>query len=392
MKILLVHNEYGRFSGEEAVFYAVEGLLRSGGHEIHTFVRSSASLPPGWRGKAKAFVSGIWSRAARRDMAAVLDEFQPEVVQIQNLFPLISPSVIGEIKRRGIPLVMACHNYRLFCPTGLMLRDGRPCSKCATGGVSSCIRHNCEGDLPRSIGYAVRNHVALRELLGAVDVFTVLSAFQRDRFVDWGIDAGRIAVVPNFIDEQAAHGGNERQAGGDEEMAYVGYAGRVSPEKGVDVLLKAALRLPEIPFRIAGHASRMPDLAGGPHVKFTGEIPSAGMAGFYRGARLTVAPSIWFEGMPMVVVEAMLAGRPVVASSIGGLTDMIVHGITGLLVPPGNDEALADAIATLWQDFDRCVRMGNAAREHVRREFNRERYYERLMSAYGQALRNFRTG
>ncbi len=380
----MVHNEYGGFSGEEAVFHSVVALLRERGHEVRTFVRRSADLGEGLAGKVRGFVSGIWSSTARREFADELDAFRPEVVQVQNLFPLISASVLPEIRRRGVPLVMTCHNYRLFCPTGLMLRHGRPCTKCSGGAERWCVLHDCEQSLPKSFGYAWRNHVARAHLMAGVDVFQVLSTFQRDRFVEWGVDPGRIAVVPNFIAFAPA-----TDAGGRDPGRHVGYVGRVSPEKGVDVLVEAARSLSSIPFVVVGSADRMPRLSktAPANVSFVGELPRDRVAEFYAQARLTVAPSVWFEGMPMVVAEAMLSERPVVASRIGGLMDMIEDGISGSLVAPGDPRALAGAIHDLWTDPERAKRMGRAARASILEKCDRDLYYDRTMASFDKARR-----
>lgn len=379
----MVHNEYGGFSGEEAVFYSAAALLRERGEEVTLFVRKSAELGEGLRGQARGFFSGIWSRTARRDFARALDEARPDVVQVQNLYPLISPSILAEIRTRGAPLVFTCHNYRLFCPTGLMLREDRPCTRCAGGEERWCVWHNCEGSLPKSLGYALRNHVARPRLLDFVDVFQVLSTFQRDRFMEWGIEPRRISIVPNFVDTAAY----PEPVTSPSDGGYAAFAGRASPEKGVQVLLEAARRLPEVPFRIAGNASRMPGVKGKApaNVRFVGELARDEIGAFYAGARFTVAPSLWFEGMPMVVVEAMLSGRPVVASRIGGLIDLIEHGVTGLLVEPGDAEALAGAIDELWRDPSRAARLGWAARATTLERCDPARYYQRTMETFAQA-------
>jgi glycosyltransferase involved in cell wall biosynthesis len=233
----------------------------------------------------------------------------------------------------------------------------------------------------RSVGYALRNHVAKARLMKLVDRFTVLTRFQRDRFVEWGIAPDRIEVVPNFIEERDPP--STSSVTSEEGVGEcVGFAGRLSPEKGVETLLRAAAAAPGVPVRIAGHAARMGALRAPQNVEFLGELAPEHMGAFYRKCRFTVAPSIWFEGMPMVVVEAMLAGRPVLASRIGGLADLIEHGRTGFLVEPGDATGLAEGLRRLWEDPALCVRMGLAARERVIGEFGRDVYYARMLKVY----------
>ena len=121
MKILYIHNEYAKPSGEEHAANEIVSLLREHGHEVSCFTRTSAEIAASTYGKVKALVAGIYNPFSPEKLDKVLEEYQPDLVQVQNLYPLISPSIFWTIKKRGIPIVMRCHNYRLFCPSGLSL-------------------------------------------------------------------------------------------------------------------------------------------------------------------------------------------------------------------------------------------------------------------------------
>jgi glycosyltransferase involved in cell wall biosynthesis len=384
VRILLVHNEYGKYSGEEAAFYGLVELLERHGHDVGTFVRRSADLPTGLRGSIRGFVSGIWSPRAERELSSVVEAFRPDLVQVQNLFPLLSASVVAGVARQRIPLVMWCQNYRLFCPTGLMLRNGQPCSACATGGEICCVVHNCEGSWPRSLGYAARGAIARPLLVRHVSRFIVLSQFQKDRFIDWGIGTDRICVIPNFVASSPDDRTDRNPGVGD----YVAYVGRVSPEKGIKQLLAAARACPEIPFRVAGHTAGMPDVERNApeNVVFVGELQRQQVAGFLGNARFSVVPSVWYETFGIVVIEAMLQGRPVIASRIGALSNIVDDGITGLHVAPGDAADLIEKVRTLWNQPDRCLTLGIAAREKALREYTSERVLDRFMKCYEGAL------
>jgi hypothetical protein len=130
MRVGLIHNEYGVFSGEEAMFYQIADLLRSRGHNVSIFCKSSNTINDSWIGKCNAFFSGIYRGTSRREIRQMIQAFRPDIIQVQNLYPLISPSVLLEIREHGIPIVMRCANYRLVCPNGLFLREGKVCQKC----------------------------------------------------------------------------------------------------------------------------------------------------------------------------------------------------------------------------------------------------------------------
>lgn len=362
---------------------ATARLLRERGHEVVEFVRSSAEIEHMRLGKARAFFSGVYSWLARRRMRNVLGETRPDIVHVHNVYPLISPSVLVECRRAGMPVVMTVHNYRLVCPNGLHLSRGEVCERCLGGREYWCVLRNCEGSLPKSIGYALRNWVARkrRAFLDNVTMYAALTEFQRQRLIAEGFPAERIAVIPNMA------GGDGHAAGG-AAGDYVAYAGRISPEKGVTHLLSAARRLSDIAFKAAGGYDRMPHLPGEApaNFEFLGHLGTERLNGFYSQARMLVLPSTWFEGFPMTIAEATVRGKPVVCSRIGGLPEIVDDGATGLLFEPGNAADLAEKIRYLWDRRDLCRRMGEAGREKALREYSPEKYYERLMAVYQRAI------
>ena len=215
-----------------------------------------------------------------------------------------------------------------------------------------------------------------------VTMYAVLTEFQRRRLIEAGYPAERIAVVPNAV---ASDGGGENGPLG----SYVGFVGRVSPEKNIPALLFAAGRLPEIPFKIAGSLDRMPVVArrGPPQCRMAGASGSRKLDEFYRQARCIVLPSTCFEGFPTVLAEAMLHGKPVICSRIGGLPEIVDEGVTGLVVEPGDREGLTAKIGFAWDHPELCAEWGGAGRAKSQREYSPAKYYERLMAVYAAALR-----
>jgi len=384
MKILLVHNDYGVFSGEEAVFEAMASLLERRGHTVRWFRRSSKEIPHMRFGRVRAFFSGIYNSGAAKAMRGVLAEYRPDIVHVQNVYPLISPSVLSVCRRARAPVVMTLQNYRLVCPSGLHQRNGRVCEKCCGGREYWCLLCNCEESLPKSVGYALRNWIARRFGLFRrnVTLYVCLTEFQKGRLVAEGFAPQRLMVVPNMTDATDDVGAPVAA------RPYVGYAGRVSPEKGIHLLLEAARRNPEIPFRVAGAYDRMPGVVrqAPPNLSFLGPLEHQAMDEFYRASRMTVLCSTWFEGLPMVLIEAMMRGTPVVAPRIGGIPEVVDDGGTGVLFEPGNVDDLSDKVRHLWNHPDVCQQMGNAARKKAIDQYSPEPYYRRLMEVYQRAV------
>jgi len=383
MRVCLVHNEYGGFSGEEAVIRDIGELLKDRGHQVLAFKRSSAEIPDMHLGKLRAFFSGIYSLSSRRRMRRLLACERPDVVQVQNVFPFISASVLPECTKAGVPVVMDLPNYRLICPSGLHMRHGSVCEKCMGGREYWCVLHNCEGSLPKSIGYAARNYVARKRRLfkDNVTFYYAVTDFQRQRFLASGFPAHRISVIPNMV--QPVRLPDAVPLG-----QCVAYAGRISPEKGIDTLIAAARQLPGIQFRAAGSLDGMPSVASEApqNVEFVGHLGRDKLHDFYASARMLLLPSRCLETFGIVVAEAMMRAKPVICSRIGGLPEVVDDGVTGLLFEPGNAEELAEKIRYLWERPELCRAMGQAGRQKALTEYSPEKYYERLMAVYHKAI------
>jgi glycosyltransferase involved in cell wall biosynthesis len=169
---------------------------------------------------------------------------------------------------------------------------------------------------------------------------------------------------------------------------YIGYAGRISPEKGVPVFLGAARNCENIPFKLAGDYQRIPNIpqTATENVEFLGNLGKEKLFEFYKNCRMLVMPSLWYEGFPGVILEAMAHGRPVVCSRIGGLPEIVEDGKTGLLFEPGNPDDLVEKIQYLWERPEISIQMGNEGRKKVLKEYSQEKYYSRLMKVYEKAI------
>ena len=325
-----------------------------------------------------------WSKVEIRKL---IKEHRPNVAHVHNVFPWISPSILPECRRAGVPVVMTVHNYRLVCPNGLHMPKGRHdiCEKCCGGREYWCVLRNCEQSTFKSLGYALRTFTARR--LGFftknVTLFACLTEFQRRRLVAERYPADRMTVIPNTYTADACTAENCRANG-----SFVGYVGRISQEKGMQLLLDAARRLPEISFKLAGNYDSMPELLdeAPTNVTFLGNVTQKALGEFYHQCRILLLCSTCFEGFPMTIVEAMAHAKPVIASRIGGIPEIVDDGETGLLFEPGNAELLTQRIQYLWDRPELCRKMGQAGREKAIREYSPEKHYERLMAVYRKAI------
>lgn len=368
MKILIVHNDYGKYSGEEAVVDKMATMLSEAGWEVAQLRRSTAGARESLTGKVRGFVNGISCPAGVRAMREALKRERPDVVNVHNLYPFISPAALRECKKAGVPVVMTIHNFRLMCPTGLFMRDGRPCELCLQAGNEwGCVRYNCEQSLLKSIGYAARNAVARirRHYIDCVDVFACITDFQRRKLIDAGFPAGKLVVIPNSVEIKE----DKYSTSGD----YVGYCGRVSYEKGGDLFVELARRNPSIKFKMAGEV-RDTTLVGKipSNLEMLGYVSGDQLADFYRNARFIVMPSRCYEGFPMAILEAANYHKPVIGPDHGGFTEIIGHGsaAVGRLFPPGDIDALEKEIGNLWKSSAETKQLGEEAHLKLSREYS----------------------
>lgn len=356
MKVLLVHNDYGKYSGEEAVVDKMAAMLPAIGYEVAQLRMTTADARESLMGKIRGFVSGIYCPGGVKAMREAIRRESPDVVNVHNLYPFISPAALKECRKAGVPVVMTVHNFRIMCPTGLFMRDNRPCEMCLERGNEwGCVKYNCEHSRLKSIGYAARNAVARigRYYRDYVDMFACITDFQRRKLIQAGFSPEKIVVIPNSMDVPpltVCEAGN-----------YVAYSGRISREKGVDMIIEAARRHPDIPFKLAG-AVRDTDLVADlpSNVELAGYLSGEKLRDFYANARFFVMASRWYEGFPMTILEAARFAKPMVAPDHGGFTEIIGRGedAIGMLFAPGNIDSFDEMVASLWGDLIKTQLLG----------------------------------
>lgn len=364
MKVLLVHNDYGKYSGEEAVVDKMAGMLPAIGYEVAQLRMTTADARESLMGKIRGFVSGIYCPGGVKAMREAIRRESPDVVNVHNLYPFISPAALKECRKAGVPVVMTVHNFRIMCPTGLFMRDNRPCEMCLERGNEwGCVKYNCEHSRLKSIGYAARNAVARRGKYyrDCVDMFACITGFQRRKLIQAGFPPEKIVVIPNSMDVPPLI---DCEAGN-----YVAYSGRISREKGVDMIIEAARRHPDIPFKLAG-AVRDTDLVADlpSNVELAGYLSGEKLRDFYANARFFVMASRWYEGFPMTILEAARFAKPMVAPDHGGFTEIIGRGedAIGMLFAPGNIDSFDEMVVSLWGDLIKTQLLG--AKSYVKLE------------------------
>lgn len=381
MRILVVHNFYEWRGGEDAVVEAEIALLEQHGHEVRLYARHANEL----RGLGRLALARnvMWSSRSAREIDAILDGFPADVVHVHNTVPLVSPSVFSAATRRGVPVVQTLHNFRLACLAGTLMRDGAPCEACIGHSPLQGVMHGCyRGSRLQSAGLATS--LVAHRLLGThhrhVARFIALTEAARETLVRAGLPADRTVVKPNAADVPAPSAASDAiRAGGL-------YVGRLSTEKGVEVLVRALERLEGARIDVVGEGPLGRAIETNARLRMRGRLAPADVFAAMRRSAFLVVPSICAEGFPRVVAEAFGSGLPIIASRIGGLAEIIEHERTGLLVPPGDPDALADAIARARARPAEMRAFGARARAVWERLYSPARNHEQLMEIYRGVL------
>ena len=379
MKILILHNAYQQRGGEDSVVEAESALLQSAGHEVRVEIVNNDEID-GASAKAKAFLRSSYDPGRARWTADLVRATQADVVHVHNFFPLLTPGVHAGAAKEGAAVVQTLHNYRLLCAAATFLRDGEVCEKCLSGSKAWAVVHKCYRDsATASLAVARMQWRAERDQTWRRHVhrFIALTQFAADKFIAGGLPAERLVVKPNST-PPSAPATSVRRAGGL-------FVGRLSREKGVGLLMEAWKNIPETPLTVIGDGPlrAMLEKAAPPNVRFLGGLAPSAVRAHMASAAFLVIPSLWYEGLPMTLLEAYASGLPVIASRIGSLEEAVTDGSTGRLFPPGNSDALAFVVRSLNQTV--LEKMSRAALNEYERRYTPNQNLRVLEEIYEQA-------
>ena len=381
MKILIVHNNYGKYSGEEAVVDKMATMLQSHKHTVCFYRLTTEGARDKISDKIKGFTAGIYSHTGVKGIKKILRKEKPDIINVHNLYPFISPAALFECKKAGIPVVMTVHNFRLICPTGLFMRNGKPCEQCLDRKNEwSCIKYNCEHSIFKSIGYTLRNVYArwTKAYLRNVDMFACITEFQKKKLIEAGYDKNKITVIPNSIDAPCSYTPTSGE--------YIAYIGRLSYEKGYDLLVEVARKHPEIKFCFAGAQREKNNTEIPKNVEFKGYLQKKELSKFIQESRFIVIPSRCYEGFPMAILEAACHGKPAIAPNHGGFTEIIGQGenAIGKLFEPSNTDDLDKQIAELWNNQTLTEELGEKAFKKLKKHYDSEVVYKQWETLFSK--------
>lgn len=389
MKVLLAHNYYRSSapSGEDAVFRNERTLLERNGIDIISFERFNDDIDDSTVAKRiRLALNYAWSAETYREISALIRRTRPDLAHFHNIFPLISPSAYAACRDAGVPVVQTLHNFRFVCPGAMLLRNGRPCEDCLSRGLLPALLHRCYRDsfaATLSQVWTIASNRRRGTYRNLVDHYIALTGFAAERLVAGGLPAKRMSVKPNFLPDPPSAGTGED--------GYAVYVGRLAGEKGIRTLLSAWRAFPGFPLKMAGDGPLRGELAEiigreGLNVELLGMRNRAELIDMVGRAEMQIVPSECYEGFPLVILEALACGTPVVASRIGSLDEIVEDGITGVKFAPGEPAALADKVGGLLACRQRLGLMRRRSRALFENNYTAEINFTTIMEIYRRVL------
>ena len=388
MKILLANKFYYRRGGDCIYMLNLEQLLKAHGHEVAVFAMDyPENLDTPWKkyfpqnmSTLMAFTRPFGSNEVKAKFKKLLDDFQPDVVHLNNIHTQLSPVIAKKAHERGCKVVWTLHDTKLVCPCYTCMRDGKWCTECFAD-KKAVIRHRCmPGGLPGAVvGYLEALKWNKEVLQKYVDCFLPPSQFMMDTCVEGGYSPEKFKVLCNFIDVTKVP---EPTHISEQKEDYYVYLGRVNEVKGVRTLCQAAAQLDK-KLIVIGDGDLREELRtkseeSGANIEFKGLMQWEEFMPILRKARMMVLPAEWSENNPLTVIEAQSLGTPVLGACIGGIPELIEEGVSGMTFSSGDVEDLKDKIQKM---FNHHFDYESIAKNAIER-YSSEAYYEKLMKIY----------
>ncbi len=403
MKILQVNKYHYPRGGADRYYLDLGKRLEEAGHSVAYFaMKHPNNLATVWD---KYFVSRVsynekkwqyawkipgrtlYSLEAKKNFSKLLNDFQPDIIHIHNIYHQISPSILDAATEAGIPVVMHLHDYKLVCPNHALFIHNKVCQKCVSGNYWPCIQNRCiKNSLAASCLAASEmylHHHLLHIYEKNIKTYISPSLFLKNLLVSVNWPENKIAVVNNAFRTDLSPLTMPREN-------YFLYYGRLSSEKGIDLAIKAVTKNSNLKLKIVGSGPEKEKLQllaseaiEKKQIEFISWCEGEELAKLITQAQAILIPSRWLENFPLTALESLSLGTPVIASEIGGLPE-IINATNGYLVKPEDVESLEAAMNNLLnrQDkFDREQIINSSLR------FSPELNLEAVLNIYRKILK-----
>lgn len=337
---------------------------------------------------ARKALNFIYSFPARKNIECLIERYEPDVAHIHNIYHHISSSIIHSLRKKGIPIVMTVHDYKLICPNYTLFMNNKVCERCKKYNYYNAIIYKCiKNSTLASILACFEMYFCktLKIYENNIDLFIAPSKFIQNKLVDFGIDRERIFYLPYAINLNHFRANFE-------PGEYILYFGNIHFRKGVHQLLTVGKQFKHIPIKIIGEGPYKEALQqfiskySLSNVELLGYRPIEELITFISRALLVIVPSLWYEVMGLSIYEAFASGKCVVASNIGAIPEIVKDDVNGVLFNPLDEQELLEKIEYLLNNPLKIKELGKNAFEMINEYNNPINHYQTLLSIYYNLL------
>lgn len=383
MKILLIHNNYQFRGGEDSVFDQEYSLLKVN-NNVEKLVFQNEK---GWKG-ILSFLLSIWNIFTAAKIKKKIKSFQPDIIHLHNWHYAIGPLSIRVIKKNKIPLVTTLHNFRLICPSSMLLYKGEIYTKSINVNFPwEAVKKKVYRDSMIQtfwLAFIIWFHKKINTW-DKTDKYIVLTEFAKQIFINshLKIQSDKFIIKPNFFDLEITP---EK----DTSDTFL-FIGRLSEEKGIKLLLDAFENSKYI-INIAGDGPLKEMVINASihyeNINYLGTLSKQLIIKELKKSTALICPSICYEGMPMNIIEAFSCRTPVIASNLGAMRFMVEHKKNGLLFEAGNTKDLISKIEK-WHnksEDEKSTYSDNAYKSYLM-NYTAEENEKLLMNIYQETIK-----
>ncbi|URZ03541.1 glycosyltransferase family 4 protein [Clostridium felsineum] len=386
MKILIIHNTYKNYGGEDKAVDDLIKLLKDKNIEVYVYKKNNIDIDQYDKlNKIKLIKNSFCSNETIKELKLIIQTFKPDIAHIHNIYPLISPSVYKVLHDNKIKIVQTVHNYRFLCPNGLFYRSGEICTKCLEkNNFMSCIRYKCyRNSFLQSLWYSlILKNGYKKGYFNKIDKFIVFNSISKKNMIRKGFEENDIEIIPNYTYGQSKD--NLR----DTKKNYIIFVGRLSQEKGIETLLEAMKNLKNVELKILGDGILKEEIKNRIR-KF--KMNNVKLLGFKQGeekielikeAKALIFTSEWYETFGLTIIEAFANRTTVIASNIGGISDIVEDGKNGLLFKIKDSKDLELKIKYVLDNKEKLELFSNNAYNTFKSKYSENVFYENIISLY----------
>lgn len=408
MKVLQINNHHNYSGGAEKYYLDVSNLLTRHGIEVANFsMRDKRSEESSWGkyfvsnispknkgiiNKIKLATRSVWSPESKTKINNILDDFRPDIVHIHNIHYYVSPIILSEIKKRNIPIVMTVHDYQIISPNVNLFSKGTidettKRHKYYKTFFNKSVRNSYSASFIAVLSSYY--HWLFKTYTKNVDMFIAPSKFMKNKLIEFGIDETKIKYLPNFIEKEKTNKKILKNTN-----KYVLYFGRLAEHKGILDLIEIARRIPNVNFRVVGRISddkvkntisKIIKSDSVSNIEFINHQDQEKLYKTIDNCEFTIVPSIWNENQPYSILQSYIHGKPVIASKVGGIPEIVSNGKTGFLCNPKDVSCFTKRILFLYNHKNSIGAMKNNIEKYVK-NYSSDRHYQKLINVYTSVI------